>query len=348
MPWFPRNQYLWDFWFAWKGPELHVFYLQAPQLACHFNPDRRHDISSVGHAVLTRWGWKELGPDPAFAKADGEAWDNRSIWTGSIIQNPHTGLYYLFYTARRDEDAPVWTPHEWQRPQQIGVAVSPDLITWQRTEASRVGPVIPNPGLEKGLDGVSWRDPYVVQGEDGWFYAFICARLPVGKEGSALDAGGVVAYVKSKDLEHWESDPHLLVQSDEFYQMEVPQVFWRRTGDEKRLYLLFCAQVNDCSRQRHERLPDECQTGTYYMVSRPVPVDSQSFPELEPPARLLAPGWYAGKLVNPETEASPMFYGFQWADEAGHFVGGLSDPMPTGFNPDGTVRIADCGLRIAD
>jgi len=349
MPWFPRNKYLWDFWFAWKGRELHVFYLQASQLQCHFNPDGRHDISSVGHAVLTRWGWKEIGPDPAFSKAEGEAWDNRSIWTGSIIQKSDNSPFSMFYTARRNEDAPVWTPHEWQRPQHIGVAVSNDLMTWQRTEASQAGPVIPHPGNEKGFDGVAWRDPYVTRGEDGMFYAFICARLGVkeahslaDEPGAPVDAGGVVAYVKSEDLDQWESDTHILVQSDEFYQMEVPQVFWRRTGDEKRFYLLFCAQEKDCARQRRTRRPEaECQTGTYYMVSQPVAVDSNDIPELEGPARLLAPGWYAGKLLNPAMEPTPMFYGFQWADEAGRFVGGLPEPMPVRFNADGTLKLID-------
>ena len=47
----------------------------------------------------------------------------------------------------------------------------------------------------------------------------------------------------------------------------------------------------------------------------------------------------AGRLLKPETVEAPLFFGFQWADEAGHFVGGLSDPMRTEFASDGTIKL---------
>lgn len=345
MPWFPPNKYLWDFWFAWKEDELHVFYLQAEQQECNYNPDWRHDRPSIGHAVLSQWGWKEV--NIALTKAEGDAWDNLSLWTGSIIQKSETGPYYMFYTARRREDVPIWTPSEWQRPQHIGAAVSEDMLTWQRTEASRIGPVIPNPGSGGRFDGVSWRDPFVIREEDRWFYAFICARLNPEGDGTshltkpAFDAGSVIAWVRSSDLDSWEhSEPGILLASEDFYQMEVPQVFWRRTCNGKRFYLLFCAQEKDCSRSRRKRMPpEECQTGTYYVSSRELPNDYQGIPELEEPAHLLAPGLYAGKLIRPQSHVNPIFFGFVWADAAGYFVGGLSDPIHTQFDDDGTIKL---------
>ncbi len=334
MSWFPRNQYLWDFWFAVKGEELHVFYLQTSCLESGFDPERRHNLSSIGHAVLTRSGWQEIGT--AMTKSKGESWDNLSLWTGCIIQEPTTKLYHLFYTVRREQDAPVWTPSEMQRPQNIGVAVSSDLLTWQRTPASLLAPMIPNPGVNCNFDGVAWRDPYVIQNDDGWFYTFICTRSNTQHEG-----GGAIAWVKSQDLNYWQdAQPTLLITSEDFYQMEVPQVFWRKSAAGKRLYLIFCAQAKDCSQKRRSQMPEaECQTGTYYLRSELLPLDFQGLPKLAEPARLLASGWYAGRLLKPETDEAPMFFGFQWADEAGHFVGGLSDPLRTEFASDGTIKL---------
>lgn len=344
MPWFPCNQYFWDFWFARRRQagrdELHVFYLQAGQRESQWNPDLRHDLASVGHAVMTCAGWREL--TPALSSSEGRAWDNRSIWTGCVIENPDDGLYYMFYTARRNEDATIWTPSEWQRPQQIGLAVSPDLIKWDRTETSHSVPVIPNPGRMVGLDGVAWRDPYVIRGEDGAWQAFICARVnPADADHKhfGTDAGGTIVWLQSDNPETWNvAETRTLIASDEFYQMEVPQIFWRTEKKGKRFYLIFCAQEKDCSRARRAR-QRTCGTGTFYLSSELLPFDYAGIPQLNEPAQLLAPGWYSGKLLDPETVEQPLFFGFQWADEAGRFVGGLSDGLLVRFNHDGTMEL---------
>ncbi len=352
MPWFPQNKYCWDFWFAWDQQEqLHLFYLQASQLDCRFNPDLRHDRAAVGHATLTRWGWQELTPDqPILQRSDRPGdWDDLSIWTGSIIRNPHDAHYYLFYTARRQTDAVLHTPHEWQRSQNIGVAISADLHHWKRLDPANL--VIPNPGNGGNFDGVNWRDPYLLYNPgDATFYAFICAHTP-----NATDAGGVIAYMTSPDLIHWQPEPEILVKSEDFYQMEVPQVFWRDGGDgTKRLYLLFCAQAQDCS--RHWRQQQPSAVGTYYQVSEPIPSEQAINYRAIPwagPARLLSPGFYAGKLVWPpqssfagtsaeallRAETAAVFYGFQWGDEGDRFVGGLSDPQAVQFAADGSLSL---------
>ncbi|MGH9799801.1 MAG: hypothetical protein ACRD82_05500 [Blastocatellia bacterium] len=282
MPWFPQNKYLWDFWFARKDNELHAFYLQADQAECGFNPDLRHDLASVGHAVMTDLGWKELG-EVALSSRQNGGWGNLSIWTGSIVHDETTGLHYLFYTSRRAEDKTIWTPSEWQRPQQIGLAVSRDLIEWERTPMAKKVPVIPNPGKMIGLDGVAWRDPYLILGANGRWQAFVCARLnphDADNKDFGLDAGGAIAWLESENLQEWNiATTRRLVTSDEFYQMEVPQVFWRRFRDGKRFYLIFCAQEKDCSRARRQRVSeDQCRTGTYYLVSDLLPHDHTEIP----------------------------------------------------------------------
>jgi beta-fructofuranosidase len=350
MAWFPQNKYIWDFWFAWDhSQQLHLFYLQASQLDCRFNPDARHDRASVGHAILTDWGWQEICPDqPALTRStERDAWDDLAIWTGSIIQSPLADRYYLFYTSRRKADVPTWTPHEWQRPQNIGVATSRDLQHWQREPNNLV---IPNPGLKGEFDGVNWRDPYVIyHAEDHLFYAFICAHT-AGNQ----DAGGIVAYVTSPDLVHWTSAPQVLLTSRDFYQMEVPQIFWRDRGDGcRQLYLLFSTQAKDCSRHwREHELSGQAITGTYYLVSEPLPVEQPiDFSKIpwQGPAKLLSNGFYGGKVIwkNGSNQMVPtlsldtqaIFYSFQWGDEADHFVGGLADPRAMNFLADGTIDL---------
>ena len=331
---------MWDFWFAWRDEELHAFYLQADQAACHYNPEARHNQAAVGHALLTRWGWRECGGAPVLTPAAGGGWENFAIWTGSIVKPDAAAPWPLFYTSRSREDSPLWTPSEWQRPQQIGVAVSRDLFNWEQTDASRRAPVIPNPGRHCDLDGVAWRDPYVIRGADGEFQAFICARLDPEKRLAPPDAGGVIAYVASPDLAHWADTPTLLDCPHEFYQMEVPQVFWRTTPEGQRCYLLFCAQERDCARTRRAQ-GLACATGTYYLRSQLLPHAYQGVPAFNESAQLLAPGLYGGKLLRPETDERPVFFGFPWADAAGHFIGGISDPLTVRFLADGRMELEE-------
>lgn len=330
MPWQPLNKYCWDFWFVFSKQTLHVFYLQANQLTCAYIAERRHNLSSVGHAVLTDFGWQDLPDLPTLSRREGY-WDDVSIWTGSIIEKE--GRYYMFYTARCSKDQFVLTAHERRQPQNIGVAQSEDLITWQRTPASVENPVIPNPGIGTGFDGVSWRDPYVIKdATDEQFYAFICA-CPYD---APTDAGGAVAYATSPDLEDWHKPYRILYISPEFHYLEVPQVFWRKQLNYWRLYLLFSPYWNRFFERRDPK-------GTYYVRSLPLKDRSLNYDRIpweQEPANLLSNGLYGGKFVNPEEE-NPVFFGFQLEDEAGHFVGGISDPQWATFNDDGTIRLSD-------
>lgn len=336
MSWSPPNKYVWDSWFAWHGEELHAFYLQADKAACGFDPEARHNLASVGHAVWTAGGWQECRE--ALAARGNGAWDSLALWTGSVMQTERDQPYLMFYTSRSKEQAPLWTPSEWQRPQHIGCAVSEDLLHWQRTPDSLRAPVIPNPGQRFGLDGVAWRDPYVVRLGANQYAALICARLQ--PNGDGFDAGGVVAYVTSPDLREWDATPRLIETPREFYQMEVPQIFWREFADGLRCYLLFCAQERDCSPERQAR-GMACVTGTYYLQSALLPPGTTSIPAFHDSAQLLAEGLYGGKLLKPETDEAPTLLGFPWADQSGHFIGGISDPSRVRFDADGTIRPAE-------
>ena len=148
MPWNPKDKYIWDSWFVLEGENLHAFYLQADRRECNHDPDARHNLASVGHAIKNGHGWREIGT--SFTKS--QAWDDVAIWTGSVIHSPELNQYLLFYTARNSREAPLATPSENQRPQHIGLATSTDLHHWQRVAQSVSAPIIPNPDRQIHLD----------------------------------------------------------------------------------------------------------------------------------------------------------------------------------------------------
>ncbi|MGD9683886.1 MAG: hypothetical protein AB7W16_22185 [Candidatus Obscuribacterales bacterium] len=332
MPWSPQGKYIWDFWFASREGETHIFYLQAETGGLPPDPEILKDRSSIGHAVLGKFGWHEVSCEPALqASTASGAWDNLSLWTGSIFHDPESALYYMFYTGRSKDAPRLWTPSEWQHPQQIGAATSRDLLRWRRLASCLDSPLIANPGTSNGFDGVAWRDPFIAHFDEN-YYCFVSARLTPGAiHGNtrieSFDEGGCIACLVSPDLGSWsESGIEILVASKDFYQMEVPQVFWRTTGDTRVLYLIFCAQEKDCSRHRRKNQPEsQNRTGIYYMRSAPVPADFPGLPPLTEPAMLLVEGLYAGRILDPDGDRLWLF-GFPFD------TGGLAEPVELSFD----------------
>ncbi|MGC9530650.1 MAG: glycosyl hydrolase family 32 [Candidatus Bipolaricaulaceae bacterium] len=308
----PEDRYLWDFWLLrWEG-EYHLFYLQAPRSLA--DPELRHGNASVGHAVsrdLTRW--QDAGT--ALEPGPGGAWDDRAIWTGSVID--WRGRFYMLYTGTcLEEEGKV---------QRIGLATSRDLLRWEKHPANPV--LEANPRWYEG-EGVSpfgeraWRDPYVIHvpGE-GCFCAFITARAAHGP----VDGRGCIGVARSADLVRWEVLPPLAAPRG-FAQMEVPQHL-RLQG---RHYLLFSAAgpwVVGAGLPR--------ATGTFYAVSSG-PWGPYRFGGLllggEEPAR------YAAKLV---TDPQGELVALSWLGRGGDgtFVGGLSDPVPVRVLSDGALQV---------
>ena len=78
------DHWLWDFWFARDGEEVHIFYLQAPRSLG--DPDLRHRNATIGHAV-SRDGrdWSVL-PDALGPGPEG-TFDDLATWTGSVVRH---------------------------------------------------------------------------------------------------------------------------------------------------------------------------------------------------------------------------------------------------------------------
>jgi beta-fructofuranosidase len=307
------DHWLWDFWTARAGDVFHLFFLRAPRSLR--DPDLRHRHAVVGHAVsrdLRRWTvlGEAFGPGPA------GSFDDRAIWTGSVLKAGDR--WVMAYTGIAEADD--------GHVQRIGFAFSHDLVSW-----TRGGPVLeadPRWYETRGADvpDVAWRDPFLFE-LDGRFHIFITAR---GNHGPA-DGRGVIAHAWSDDLMFWDVGPPV-VDSGEFVTLEVPQLAF--AGGRWRL--LFSARANEHSAARLARTGVVAESGTHALSADaplgPFALDGDAF---------LVGGsdnrYYAGRIVLDDD--GPWFLAWEDCGAGGEFVGNLSDPMPVSVRPDGRLAV---------
>ncbi len=317
------DKWVWDFWFAQDGPDYHIFYLQADRSLG--DEELRHWHVSVGHAVsqdLRNW---DVLPDAIRPVPDGNAWDGKTTWTGSIIRAG--GNWIMFYTGSSEREKGL--------VQRIGCVFSPDLIHWKRHPANPM--IEANPRWYELLDldvwfDQAWRDPYVFQHpKTGEYHAFITARAKSGPS----DERGVIGHAVSPDLVQWEvREPLPLEPPGDFGYLEVPQL----THINGRYYLLFSApaKFNSASRQARTGIPPE--GGTHYMVADdplgPYRYLSDNFLVGDATDAL-----YSGKLIQ-GPDNNWYFMAFQIFNADGKtFQGYIPDPFPVTVADDGALTV---------
>ncbi len=313
------DKWIWDFWLVHDGDRHHVFYLQAPRALGR--PALRHHSASVGHAVsrdLSAW---EVLPDALRPGSPG-SWDDLAIWTGSAIE--HEGRWHMLYTGVSTADGGL--------VQRIGLAVSDDLVDWEKHRANPVLEADPRwydlLDLSRWRDQ-SWRDPWLFRcEEDGFVHALITARSRSGLP----DGAGVVAHARSLDLVSWEILPPLTSAGD-FAQVEVPQLV-RLNG---RYELLVSCLREDHSSERLARLGVPGRTGTFvFSADHPLGPYSAADGPLVSSDGPLGP-LYAGKLVE-EGAGRWCFLAFR-GDGDREFVGELTDPLPVLLEENGRIVV---------
>lgn len=306
------DQWVWDFWFARKGHEHHVFYLQAPRTLG--DPLLRHHSASIGHAAssdLRRW---RVLPDALHPGPPG-TWDDLATWTGSVIE--HDSRWHMLYTGiNRSERGLI---------QRIGLATSDDLLHWSKHPAN---PVIEADSrwyeqldLDRWRDQ-SWRDPWLYFG-NGEVRVLVTARSNTGP----ADGAGVVAQARSTNFADWEVLPPLTIPGD-FAQVECPQLV---PVDGRRL-ILFSSLAEDHSTTRQKRTGRAGVTGTFLFerLDPDGPYRASDEPIASSDSALGA--LYAGKLVEAEPDEW-RFIAFRGAGDQ-DFVGELTDPLPVRCDTD--------------
>ena len=314
-----EDHWVWDFWLAEDGPDIHIFFLYAPRsLGVEV---LRHRNVRVGHAVSTDLRTWTLLPD-ALAPGEPGAWDDLAIWTGSIIRVD--GMWLLFYTSTSCADRGL--------VQRIGLATSSDLMTWSR-HGDR--PLIEaDPAWYEMLDlrgwgEVAWRDPWVFRDPDGnGYHALITARVRSGP----LDARGVIGHAVSSDLVRWDVSPPISSPAG-FGQLECPQVV--QIGDS--VTMVFSTASQHFAKSRRQASSTPAGSGTF-MCRGPqllgpfdVAVDSELLPVTD---------LYAGKLVHHRGQW------FLMGSVSGHgvsFVGEIADPIL--FDPSIPLPSGPSGSR---
>ena len=296
------THWLWDFWLARDGAEHHLFYLQAPRSLGR--EVMRHCNATVGHAVsrdLRDW---KVRPD-AVAPGPAGAWDDRAVWTGSVIA--YDGRWWMLYTGVAAADDGLI--------QRIGLAVSDDLEHWERHPANPVLEADPRwyeQGLPAHWHDQAWRDPYLLCHPDtGEFHAFISARASSGP----VRGRGVIAHARSADLEHWQVLPPVAGQCARYGQLELPQV----VEVDGRWVLLFSRSI-----EYDDACNADATTGTHLLMSDdplgPYDCDTEAVLAADAAGSL-----YSGKLVH--HDGRWWFLAFR-NYRGGDFVGSLTDPLP--------------------
>lgn len=311
-------RWLWDSWYAHDGDFHHGFFLAAPKSLG--DPELRHANARVGHAIsrdLREWTMLADALEPG---APGR-FDDRAIWTGSIIRDGD--LWRMFYTGTA-----AATGHSVQR---IGQAVSSDLMAWERVSSNPL--VVADPRWYSVLDrdgDEPFRDPWILQHEGRW-HMLVTATDRFGM--------GCIGHAISDDLLSWEVLPPLTTNSG-FRQLEVVQTVRIRSA----WVVIFCTGEADVvGRDRPARTgtwsaPADGPLGPFYL-NRAEPIDDRPL--------------YAGRVV--EGSTGPVLLGFDAGTGELPFSGVIVDPIPVGLSDRWTLRTdaakmttAGSGARIGE
>jgi beta-fructofuranosidase len=282
------DHWVWDFWFARDGLDVHVFFLHAPRSLG--DPELRHRNARIGHAVsrdLRNW---EVLP-PAMEPGPPGAFDDMATWTGSVFAKD--GVWHMFYTgiSTRDDGA----------VQRVGLATSRDLERWERQDLAFEADERWYRKRGPGVAEEAWRDPWVFRDEDSGCFRML---LTATAAGGPLETGGVIGQARSVNLRDWEAEAPLFGPGD-FSMLEVPQLV--RLGGRWRV--LF-STIHE-GRSGTGAIVARDQLGPYRLPRRPF---------------LVRDDLYAGRLIEHDGEWWLMAWHQRGPD--GQFGGELADPLP--------------------
>ncbi|MCC9145934.1 MULTISPECIES: glycosyl hydrolase family 32 [unclassified Arthrobacter] len=312
------DHWVWDFWHANDGVEDFLYYLHAPKSL--LDPHLRHRNARIGVATsadLQRWVDHGVVLEPG-GTAD---FDGSATWTGSVVQDDD-GSWHMFYTGTRFLSADTVTNVE-----TVGRAVSTDLVSWTK----QTGSLSADPRWYETLADdtwheEAWRDPWIHRDSAGLWHMLLTAR---SRAGSGRDRG-VIGHATSTDLQHWTVQPPLSEPGAGFAHLEVIQLV---TIDDRPVLLFSC----DTAHLAGQRKADGVQGGIWAL---PLDTDVLDGPlDVASAVQLTTEDLYAGRAVRTRTGEWALL-AFENVDSEGTFIGGISDPLPLEWAPNGSLSFA--------
>lgn len=303
------DAWAWDLWIADDGEIFHLYFLNAPHALG--DPERRHRAARIGRATsrdLVEWTFQE---SPLIEPGAPGSFDDTATWTGCVVRG-EDDVWRMFYTGSQF----LHTEPSYANIESIGLAVSRDLVTWEK----RPGPVTradsqwyeTYDGDPDGWKEEAWRDPWVFRDPDGdGWHMLVTARANHG----ALDDRGVVGHAWSPDLDTWEVRPPLSAPGAGFAHLEVPQV----AQVDGHWHLLFSCGTDALSQKHAARRSD---TGTWALAIES-PTVAMDISAAEP---LTSSACYSGRLIQ-DRAGKWVLLGFDSAPGR-PFPGIVTDPVP--------------------
>jgi len=254
---------------------------------------------------------------------DSPAFDDLATWTGSVVRE-ETGSWRMFYTAVSRTEGGL--------NQRISSVVSDDLFTWRREPGRQV--LEPDErwyevASTRQWPDQAWRDPWVFRDGDVW-HMLITARANHGDP----DDRGVVGHATSPDLTTWTIRPPLSEPGSGFGHLEVIQTV-EVDGYPAGLFSCLGSELS----VRHR-------------ASEPIggiwafPTDSLAGPfHINDAYRITDERLYVGRLVQ-DRAGQWQLLAFRNNDEAGGWVGEISDPQPIHWS-DGRLETASLQRAVA-
>jgi predicted GH43/DUF377 family glycosyl hydrolase len=137
--------------------------------------------------------WEEYGG--VLRPAEGGPWEQGGLYKSWLLE--HDGLFYVYYNAKdRDHFGTTAVPPPWT--EQTGLAVSRDLVTWERW---RHNPVLAA-GAPGDFDERFASDPCVLRDGDFWIMFYF---------GLAEDGHAREGYATSRNLRDWQKSREILM-----------------------------------------------------------------------------------------------------------------------------------------
>ncbi|HTM58319.1 MAG TPA: family 43 glycosylhydrolase [Candidatus Udaeobacter sp.] len=184
--------------FVWDGGQFHVFYIRD-NINAPFDSTER----DFGHAVsYDLVHWSDLDPILPIRPS---SWDNFHVWSPTIVHKD--SLWYLFYAGV------TYVPDAVNRRQSIGLATSPDLMSWTRLDQPILGCAeIPWAYCDSSsANGGDFRDPFVMEdpATPGSWLMYVCTRPDAARDemvlGLSESSGDLTQWTDRMPM--WNTDP---------------------------------------------------------------------------------------------------------------------------------------------